>query len=138
MNTTKNSLLKKKKMEGTIILCKHCGEFLDSFLYPLHLLQKHRDRIHQPFSCAQCDQKFATQKTKEIHVRANHLSWLQCKTCKMEFSNPQSLIAHDVREHDSKKYFSCPFCYRIYLTRSGWERHMSINHKKIYNQGIRH
>ena len=138
MTATKNSLLVKKKMDGTIILCEHCGEFLDSFLYPLHLLQKHRDKIHQPFSCAECDEKFETEKSKELHVRSNHSYWLQCQTCKEYFSNSQSLIAHDVREHNSKKYFHCPFCPRIYLSTHGWEKHMKINHKKIYNQGIRH
>jgi uncharacterized C2H2 Zn-finger protein len=111
---------------------------LDSFLYPLHLLQKHRDKIHQPFSCAKCDEKFETEKSKELHVRSNHSYWLQCQTCKEYFSNMQSLIAHDVRQHNSKKYFHCPFCPRIYLSTHGWEKHMKINHNKIYNQGIRH
>jgi uncharacterized C2H2 Zn-finger protein len=126
--------------KSDVFPCEYCGEFIDSLLLTLHVLQTHKDKIHLPFQCTQegCFQKFDTEKSRANHHRSEHSSWMTCQKCNIEFSNSQSFIAHDVRVHKGDKYYNCPFCSRIYLSTHGWERHMSINHKSIYAQGIRH
>ena len=127
-------------MEDANVLCEYCGHFFSVILYTLHVLQTHRDRLRLTFFCTfkGCSKKFETDESRLLHEQTDHESWMTCTPCNITFSNSQSCIAHNVRVHNSKKYFNCPFCPRIYLSSHGWEKHMKINHQPIYNQGLHH
>ena len=62
---------------------------------------------HKPFSCQQCDNKFANSVSLREHESIHSAEQLSCPQCNQEFSSSEALKKN---ERLQKKTFNCEYC----------------------------
>ncbi|CAH2108959.1 unnamed protein product [Euphydryas editha] len=139
------------KLDLTDLICKICGESIDSLENLLdHLRLDHNKKIYTdvqnhlvPFKfdsdvlkCMVCSEEFLSFKLLNDHVNLNHYKNYTCRECGRGFINKRSLQSHSYRHETG--LFTCQFCAKIFTTRIrrlDHERSVHVSNNKRHKCG---
>ena len=99
--------------------CEECDhEFCDFRTYERHMKENHYHDIRRtkPFVCADCGDRFITQKTLSMHQAAAKRLNLSCEMCNLTFCNTRQKHQHDLKHHSlsTDDIWKCPECSKLF------------------------
>lgn len=78
------------------------------------------------YSCPNCDKKFSTKESLDVHLNSYEGKPFSCPTCGKGFTRKAYMLEHLAR-HKGLKDKECPICHKKFYRTSFW-RHMSVVH----------
>ncbi|XP_061428132.1 zinc finger and BTB domain-containing protein 17-like isoform X2 [Lethenteron reissneri] len=104
-------------------VCEICGKNFTSSNNLTQHMNLHLDV--RPYKCQYCDVAFHRNNSLWSHIKARHnygLPAYQCTHCNKRFATP-SQLTHHLRYHTGERFHACELCGRMFVNRSGLQRH---------------
>lgn len=114
-------------------VCHICGASFANLVF----LNLHTTRTHRTYNCSTCDINFTSKTDKKNHDRLEHNVVFErklrfpCPYCGERFSQENFKVQHLVEKHGIvKPEHKCPFCDKVYITKSLCNNHVKNVHMK--------
>ena len=117
--------------------CDQCTEvFLSKPQLKMHVHKIHVLKPSKEFPCTECSEIFRFLKHLNHHYSKVHnmdppnSEKFPCDDCPKVFFLKKSLVNHKLKIHSGKpkKTLNCPHCDKVYICRTGLDKHIRIYH----------